>query len=563
MHLCRNVIPQKRKYEEMKKFKLDGVDEQTKDSSISLIADFDGAEDQIPDAEINKDDIAILPLRNMTLFPGVILPVGIGRKSSMQLLNEAFKQSKFIGVFCQKDDSVEAPEATDLCHVGVAAKVLRILELPDGSKTAILQGFNRLKLVDITQSTPYLRGQVEKLHDEIPSPNDREFTAVVEACKEMAEKVLKTSENNRIDSSFALKNISNKVFLINFLCANIPINNKERITLLNEDFVSARAYKLLTILNREFQFAMLKANIQMRTREELDKQQRDYFLQQELRNILEELGDNSDNEIEELVARSKKKKWSKEVGETFKKELGKLEHMNPQSPDFNVQYNYLDTMLNLPWNEYTNDNFNEVVLTWRRTNNTYFDTLKDCCHVYTYGIDVLKQFSDNGGNLRNVKFRLHNDTDDVFVIADLKDGVYYAKGFTNKKADATTFIPNSSGHIVVKGLEDDTYSLTETATDKGYILLKEAVKIVIKTAENGQCEKCGVKLLTASATVNGKDAGMTDGNAIVPLTVVNNPGFDLPKTGGYGTWMFTIGGMALLGAAAFIVIRSRKHKNEQ
>jgi fimbrial isopeptide formation D2 family protein/LPXTG-motif cell wall-anchored protein len=209
------------------------------------------------------------------------------------------------------------------------------------------------------------------------------------------------------------------------------------------------------------------------------------------------------------------------------------------------------------------DNPNEVELTWRRTNNTYFDTLKDCCHVYTYGIDVLKRFSDNGGNLRNVKFRLHNDTDDVFVIAEQKDGVYYAKGFAAKKADATTFIPNSSGHIVVKGLEDDTYSLTEIATDKGYILLKDAIKIVIKTAENGQCEKCGAKLLTASATVNGKDASMTDGNAIVPLTVVNNPGFDLPKTGGYGTWMFTIGGVALLGAAAFIVIRSRKHKNEQ
>ena len=209
------------------------------------------------------------------------------------------------------------------------------------------------------------------------------------------------------------------------------------------------------------------------------------------------------------------------------------------------------------------DNPNEVVLTWKRTNTTYFDTLKDCCHVYTYGIDVLKQFSDNGGNLRNVKFRLHNDTDDVFVIADLKDGVYYAKGFAAKKADATTFVPNVQGHVVVKGLEDDTYSLTETATDKGYILLKDAVKIVIKTAENGQCEKCGVKLLTASATVNGKNVTMTDGNAIVPLTVINNPGFDLPKTGGYGTWMFTIGGVVLLGAAAFIVIRSRKHKNEQ
>ena len=209
------------------------------------------------------------------------------------------------------------------------------------------------------------------------------------------------------------------------------------------------------------------------------------------------------------------------------------------------------------------DNPNEVVLTWKRTNTTYFDTLKDCCHVYTYGIDVLKQFSDNGGNLRNVKFRLHNDTDNVFVIAEQKDGVYYAKGFASKKSDATTFVPNGSGHIVVKGLEDDTYSLTEIATDKGYVLLKEAVKIVIKTAESGQCEKCGTKLLTASATVNGKDVSMTDGNAIVPLTVVNNPGFDLPKTGGYGTWMFTIGGVALLGAAAFIVIRSRKHKNEQ
>ena len=209
------------------------------------------------------------------------------------------------------------------------------------------------------------------------------------------------------------------------------------------------------------------------------------------------------------------------------------------------------------------DNPNEVVLTWRRTNNTYFDTLKDCCHVYTYGVDVLKRFSDNGGNLRNVKFRLHNDTDDIFVIADLKDGVYYTKGFAAKKADATTFVPDSSGHIVVKGLEDDAYSLTEIATDKGYVLLKDAVKIVIKTVENGQCEKCGAKLLTASATVNGKDVTMSEGNAVVPLTAVNNPGFDLPKTGGYGTWMFTIGGVALLGAAAFIVVKSRKHKSEK
>ena len=209
------------------------------------------------------------------------------------------------------------------------------------------------------------------------------------------------------------------------------------------------------------------------------------------------------------------------------------------------------------------DNPNEVELTWKRTNTTYYDTLKDCCHVYTYGIDVLKQFSDGKGSVQNVKFLLHNDTDDVYVVADLKDGVYYAKGIAAKKADATTFVPNSSGHIIVKGLEDDAYSLTEIATDKGYVLLKEAVKIVITTKENGACEKCGAKLLTASATVNGKEVTMTDGNAIVPLTVINNPGFDLPKTGGYGTWMFTIGGILLLGTAAFIVVKSRKHKSEQ
>ncbi len=209
------------------------------------------------------------------------------------------------------------------------------------------------------------------------------------------------------------------------------------------------------------------------------------------------------------------------------------------------------------------DNPNTVTLTWKRTNTTYYDTLEDCCHVYTYGIDVLKQFSDGKGSVQNVKFLLHNDSDDCYIIADLKDGIYYAKSFTSKKSDATTFVPNGSGHIIVKGLEDDSYSLPETATDKGYILLQNAIELVIKTSENGQCEKCGAKLLTASATVNGKDVTMTAGNAIVPMTVLNNPGFNLPKTGGYGTWMFTIGGLALLGAAAFIVIKSRKHKSEQ
>ena len=208
------------------------------------------------------------------------------------------------------------------------------------------------------------------------------------------------------------------------------------------------------------------------------------------------------------------------------------------------------------------DNPNTVTLTWKRTNTTYYDTLKDCCHLYTYGIDVLKQFSDGKGNIQNVKFLLHNDTDNCYIIADLKDGIYYAKGVTTKKSDATTFVPNSSGHIIVKGLEDDSYSLTETATDKGYILLQNAIELVIKTSENGQCEKCGAKLLTASATVNGKDVTMTDGNAIVPLTVLNNPGFDLPKTGGRGVWMYTVGGVLLLSAAALSPASSTKVSSE-
>ena len=211
------------------------------------------------------------------------------------------------------------------------------------------------------------------------------------------------------------------------------------------------------------------------------------------------------------------------------------------------------------------DNPNEVVLTWKRTNTSYYDTLQDCCHLYTYGVDVLKQFSDGKGDLANVHFLLHNVTDGYFVTAELVGGVYYVTGHEVKESKATVFVPNGEGHIRVMGLEDDTYTLTETATDKGYVLLKDGVEIVIATAESDSaCETCGVKLLTASGSVNGDAVDMEDGNAIVPLTVINNPGFDLPKTGGYGTWMFSVGGCMLLGVAAFIVVRGRKHnRNDQ
>ena len=211
------------------------------------------------------------------------------------------------------------------------------------------------------------------------------------------------------------------------------------------------------------------------------------------------------------------------------------------------------------------DNPNEVVLTWKRTNTGYFDTLQDCCHVYTYGVDVLKQFSDGKGDLANVRFLLHNDTDGYFVTAELVDGVYHVTGHEVKESKATVFVPNGEGHIRVMGLEDDTYTLTETDTDKGYVLLKDGIEIVITAAEGeSACETCGAKLLTASGTVNGDAVDMEDGNAIVPLTVINNPGFDLPKTGGYGTWIFSVGGCMLLGVAAFIVVRGRKHnRNDQ
>lgn len=209
------------------------------------------------------------------------------------------------------------------------------------------------------------------------------------------------------------------------------------------------------------------------------------------------------------------------------------------------------------------DNPNKVKLTWKRTNTTYYDTLEDCCHVYVYAIDLIKQFSDNNGTFGKVKFIAYNDTDGYYIKANMEGEVYNVTGFTSNKSEAAMLIPNLKGHIILRGIEDDTYTLTEVATDKGYVLLRDPVKIVVTTKEDGTCERCGAALLTASATVNGEPVSMTDANAVVPLRIINNPGFDLPKTGGYGTWMFTIGGVALLGAAAFIVVKSRKHKSEQ
>lgn len=209
------------------------------------------------------------------------------------------------------------------------------------------------------------------------------------------------------------------------------------------------------------------------------------------------------------------------------------------------------------------DNPNEVELTWKRTNTTYYDTLEDCCHVYVYAIDLIKQFSDNNGTFGKVKFIAYNDTDGHYIKANIEGEVYNVTGFTSNKSEATMLIPNLKGHIVLRGIEDDTYTLTEVATDKGYVLLRDPVKVVVTTKEDGICERCGAALLTASATVNGEPVSMTDANAVVPLRIITNPGFDLPKTGSYGVWMYTVGGVLLLGAAAFIVVKSRRHKSEQ
>lgn len=209
------------------------------------------------------------------------------------------------------------------------------------------------------------------------------------------------------------------------------------------------------------------------------------------------------------------------------------------------------------------DNPNRVKLTWKRTNTTYYDTLEDCCHVYVYAIDLIKQFSDNNGTFGKVKFIAYNDTDGYYIKANMEGEVYNVTGFTSNKSEATMLIPNLKGHIILRGIEDDTYTLTEVATDKGYVLLRDPVKIMVITKEDGACERCGAALLTASATVNGEPVSMTDANAVVPLRIINNPGFDLPKTGSYGVWMYTVGGVPLLGAAAFIVVKSRRHKSEQ
>ena len=329
--------------------------------AFSLIADFEGNEEHLFEQEIDKC-LPILPLRNMVLFPGIVLPVSVGRKSSLKLLNDAMKHNKLIGTVCQLQPETETPEMEDLHTVGTVAKIVRIFEMPDQSTTVILQGMQRFILLEVHEQTSlhYLMGTIAPIEEGLPEKEDKEFEVLVDTCKDLAIKYVQT-DNMQSDSGFAIRNITNKMFLVNFICANFPLKTEEKIELLKESSLRNRAYRLVSLLRREIQLAELKANIQMRTREDIDQQQREYFLQQQMKNIQDELGGSTqDQEIDEMAELAAKKRWSMEVRKIFDREMAKLERTNPQSPDYNVQLNYLQTMLNLPWGEYTEDNLNLI-----------------------------------------------------------------------------------------------------------------------------------------------------------------------------------------------------------
>lgn len=343
----------------MKEFKLDEIfEENPREGSISFIAKFDDVEAIGEELEVLSEKVVpILPLRGMMLFPTTLLPINIGRKSSYKLLEHAYNNKLPIGVFSQVSDDVETPGFDDIYHTGVVAKVMRIIKLPDGSSTAFLQGFKRVRLLELLEGEKFLEGKIE-LSPEIVAPKgDRNFNALVEACRDLAQKVTQIGQQF-ISTMIGVNNIEDKSMLINYVCANMPIENIERIALLEMNTMEERANKLLSILDREYQFLKLKARIQLRTREELNKQQREHYLRMEMDSIKEELGEDSANDTAKLRLKASTKLWNEETNDAFYKELSKLEHVSPQSPDYQVSLNYLQTLLDLPWNEYTKDNLN-------------------------------------------------------------------------------------------------------------------------------------------------------------------------------------------------------------
>lgn len=332
--------------------------EDPSDNAFSLIADFDGTEDQLFDIKVDSN-IPVLPLRNMILFPGVLMPVSIGRRSSLKLIKEAEKKGSYIAVVCQKVAQTEEPVLEDLHRIGTVAKIVRLLEMPDQSTTAILQGMVRMELKEITSTHPYLRANVDVLEEEIPQKDNKEFTALVDSCKDLTIRYIKSSDILHQESAFAIRNITNPMFLIHFICTNMPLKIEQKIELIKIPLLSVRAQKLLEILTREVQLEEIKASIQLRAREDIDQQQREYFLQQQIKTIQDELGGSGqEQEIDEMRIKAEKMKWDLETKNIFLKELAKLERTHSQSPDYSVQLNYLQIMLSLPWGIFTTDNIN-------------------------------------------------------------------------------------------------------------------------------------------------------------------------------------------------------------
>ncbi len=306
-----------------------------------------------------ENDLPILPLRNMVMYPGVALPVSVGRTKSLKLIKEAYAKKKFIGVVCQRDMNVEDPEQKDLYNVGSIAEIIKILEMPDNGTTVILQGKKRFRINEITATEPYLRANVSFIEEIAPPEENKQFKALISAVKDLTFSILKTIGEASREMVFAIRNIENIHYMINFLCTNIPIEASQKQELLEIDNMEKRTYLLYKMMSKEAQLIEIKADIQSKAREDLSQQQREHFLQQQIKTIQDELGGNAqEQDILELRQKAEKKKWSQEVAKIFEKEVKKLERLHPQSPDFSIQFNYLQTMIDLPWNEYSKDNFN-------------------------------------------------------------------------------------------------------------------------------------------------------------------------------------------------------------
>ncbi len=300
-------------------------------------------------------ELPLLPLRNTVLFPGVVLPITVGRDKSIKAVNEAYKADKLIGVIAQKDSSIEDPAITDLQDIGTVAKIVKLIKMPDGGTTVIIQGKKRFKIGSITLEDPFFKAMVTLLEEE-EAPVDQDFEAYVANIKELAAQIIQLSPNIPSEASIILKNIEKPAFLIHFVSSNLNTGLAEKQQILEINHIKSRADVLMQLLQRELQFAELKNKVTNKTRTELDKQQRDYFLQQQMKSIKDELGgDSNDREIREMQKKGEQKKWPKAAKEMFRKGIEKLERMHPSTPDYSVVYNHIDLLLELPWEDYTHD----------------------------------------------------------------------------------------------------------------------------------------------------------------------------------------------------------------